>query len=453
MVDEAHVTTFAVHPRYRRRRIGERLLLALLDLSVDRHAREATLEVRLSNLAARRLYEKYGFRPVGIRPRYYSDNQEDALIMTTEPLDAPSMRERIARLRAALDAAPAPCRRARPRVAGRPRATTVRRPAAAPPAPGAARHERPAAPGGRVVLRRDRHRARRGRPADPRQRRRQPGRAPRADRRHRARGRGAGPPALDRAGAGRGPRRRPASPWRDVDARRRHLRARARGLAARRHQLRQDAGLGARQAARAGQPPRGPRVRGLAARPGRGRARDAAVPAGRAGRVRRPHLPGRDARPPQLPAAGPDAWTTRPARRSTRSAACSVSATRAGPRSRAPPRPRPPTTASSRGPGWATRTTCSFSGLKTAARRIVREARADEGLPPDEREGAAAGRRRRRAGVGLPGLGRGRAGDEDDPGGRGDRRPGDRAGRRRGGEPGAAGRGSPARPRRAASRW
>lgn len=108
MVDEAHVTTFAVHPRYRRRRIGERLLLALLDLAVDRHAREATLEVRLSNLAARRLYEKYGFRPVGIRPRYYSDNQEDALIMTTEPLAEPSMARRIAALREALDAAPAP---------------------------------------------------------------------------------------------------------------------------------------------------------------------------------------------------------------------------------------------------------------------------------------------------------------------------------------------------------
>jgi len=108
MVDEAHITTFAVHPRYRRRRIGEQLLLAMLDLSLDRHAREATLEVRLSNLAARRLYEKYGFRPVGIRPRYYSDNQEDALIMTTEPLESPSMRERVGRLRAAVDAAPPP---------------------------------------------------------------------------------------------------------------------------------------------------------------------------------------------------------------------------------------------------------------------------------------------------------------------------------------------------------
>ena len=108
MVDEAHITTFATHPAWRRRRIGERLLLSLLDLAVDRRAREATLEVRLSNLAARRLYEKYGFRPVGLRPNYYSDDREDALVMTTEPLDGERMRARIARLREALDAAPAP---------------------------------------------------------------------------------------------------------------------------------------------------------------------------------------------------------------------------------------------------------------------------------------------------------------------------------------------------------
>ena len=61
-----------------------------------------------SNVAARRLYEKYGFRPVGIRPRYYSDNGEDALIMTTEPLDEPPMRQRLARLRAALEASGVP---------------------------------------------------------------------------------------------------------------------------------------------------------------------------------------------------------------------------------------------------------------------------------------------------------------------------------------------------------
>ncbi|HXG26658.1 MAG TPA: ribosomal protein S18-alanine N-acetyltransferase [Candidatus Binatia bacterium] len=102
MVDEAHITTFAVDPRWRRRGVGERMLLTLLDLSVARRAREATLEVRLSNLPARKLYEKYGFRPVGIRPRYYSDNGEDALIMTTDPLASAGMRERLERLRAAL---------------------------------------------------------------------------------------------------------------------------------------------------------------------------------------------------------------------------------------------------------------------------------------------------------------------------------------------------------------
>ncbi len=108
MVDEAHITTFAVHPAWRRRHVGERILLALLDLATDRKAREATLEVRLSNLAARRLYEKYGFRPVGLRPRYYSDDGEDALIMTTIGLHEPALRDRIARNRAALDAEPAP---------------------------------------------------------------------------------------------------------------------------------------------------------------------------------------------------------------------------------------------------------------------------------------------------------------------------------------------------------
>ncbi len=108
MVDEAHVITFAVHPAWRRQQIGGRLLLAMLDIALDAGAREATLEVRLSNLPARRLYEKFGFRPVGLRPRYYNDNGEDALIMTTDPLRDPPMRQRIVRLRAAIDAAAPP---------------------------------------------------------------------------------------------------------------------------------------------------------------------------------------------------------------------------------------------------------------------------------------------------------------------------------------------------------
>jgi len=86
MVDEAHITTFAVLPEWRRRGVGGRLLLALMHVSIELGARVMTLEVRLSNHPARALYRQFGFRPVGIRPRYYSDNNEDALIMTTLPL-------------------------------------------------------------------------------------------------------------------------------------------------------------------------------------------------------------------------------------------------------------------------------------------------------------------------------------------------------------------------------
>ncbi len=95
LVDEAHVTSFAVAPTYRRLGVGGRLMLALMDLALDRGARVATLEVRLSNEAARLLYGRFGFRPVGVRPRYYSDNGEDALIMTTEPLESPFMRRKM----------------------------------------------------------------------------------------------------------------------------------------------------------------------------------------------------------------------------------------------------------------------------------------------------------------------------------------------------------------------
>ncbi len=92
MVDEAHVTTFAVLPAWRRRGIGGRLLLEMVQLAARLGASVVTLEVRLSNVPARRLYQRFGFRPVGVRPRYYSDNGEDALIMTTEALDTPEMR-------------------------------------------------------------------------------------------------------------------------------------------------------------------------------------------------------------------------------------------------------------------------------------------------------------------------------------------------------------------------
>ncbi len=105
-LDEAHITTFAVLPAYRRRKIGERMLVALFDRAERLGGEWLTLEVRASNLPAQRLYEKYGFRAAGIRRRYYSDNDEDAIIMWTERLRDRSVRERLATLRAALEEQP-----------------------------------------------------------------------------------------------------------------------------------------------------------------------------------------------------------------------------------------------------------------------------------------------------------------------------------------------------------
>ena len=102
-LDEAHITTFAVLPEHRRRKIGERMLLALFERAERLGAEWLTLEVRASNMAAQRLYEKYGFRPAGVRRRYYSDNNEDAIIMWTDRLRDRSVRDRIAKLRASLD--------------------------------------------------------------------------------------------------------------------------------------------------------------------------------------------------------------------------------------------------------------------------------------------------------------------------------------------------------------
>lgn len=98
MVDEAHITTFAVLPEWRRRGIGGRLMLGLMDVALSLNARIMTLEVRLSNRAARVLYGQFGFKPVGVRPRYYSDNGEDALIMTTDQLSSRAMTDRLEQL-------------------------------------------------------------------------------------------------------------------------------------------------------------------------------------------------------------------------------------------------------------------------------------------------------------------------------------------------------------------
>ncbi|MBI4789622.1 MAG: ribosomal protein S18-alanine N-acetyltransferase [Chloroflexi bacterium] len=102
MVDEAHISTLASHPQWRRRGIGELLLLAMMDGSAEIGANIVTLEVRASNVAAQALYRKYGFQVAGRRKGYYSDNGEDALIMTTPQITTPEFVRHVQGLKRAL---------------------------------------------------------------------------------------------------------------------------------------------------------------------------------------------------------------------------------------------------------------------------------------------------------------------------------------------------------------
>jgi ribosomal-protein-alanine N-acetyltransferase len=88
VIDEAHIATLAVHPDYRGRGISKLLLVSVLVTACHQGMRVSTLEVRESNAIAQNLYSWFGFTVVGSRPRYYKDNNEDALIMTVNGLDA-----------------------------------------------------------------------------------------------------------------------------------------------------------------------------------------------------------------------------------------------------------------------------------------------------------------------------------------------------------------------------
>ena len=97
VADDAHVTTIAIDPEARRHRMGTKLMLALVDAATAAGARYLTLEVRVSNESARRLYQRFGFAPVGVRKGYYRD--EDALVMWATDIDSDAYRARVSSIR------------------------------------------------------------------------------------------------------------------------------------------------------------------------------------------------------------------------------------------------------------------------------------------------------------------------------------------------------------------
>ena len=93
ILDEAHVATIAVHPDFRGRGIGRQLLATALLNAVDSGAVQSYLEVRRGNLAAQAIYREFGYEVVGVRKEYYSDNREDALLMTLSPIQVDVLRK------------------------------------------------------------------------------------------------------------------------------------------------------------------------------------------------------------------------------------------------------------------------------------------------------------------------------------------------------------------------
>ena len=101
--DDAHITTLAVDESARRQHLGTRLMLALVTTAVDSGVNHITLEVRMSNEGAQRLYERFGFNPVGLRKNYYRD--EDALVMWANDINGVEYRARLLHVRHSLEEA------------------------------------------------------------------------------------------------------------------------------------------------------------------------------------------------------------------------------------------------------------------------------------------------------------------------------------------------------------
>lgn len=100
---DAHITTLAVEPRARRHSLGTRLMMELVAAAIESGVNHITLEVRMSNEGAQRLYQKFGFAPVGLRKDYYRD--EDALVMWANDINGIDYQSRLLGVRSDLAAA------------------------------------------------------------------------------------------------------------------------------------------------------------------------------------------------------------------------------------------------------------------------------------------------------------------------------------------------------------
>ncbi|HEX9235815.1 MAG TPA: ribosomal protein S18-alanine N-acetyltransferase [Actinomycetota bacterium] len=98
--EEAHVTTIAVDPQFHRQKIGTRLLFELVQEGLRLGAHAISLEVRVSNWGAQRLYARFGFRPVGVRKGYYQETGEDALVMWADDVRSQDYRAKLDRIMA-----------------------------------------------------------------------------------------------------------------------------------------------------------------------------------------------------------------------------------------------------------------------------------------------------------------------------------------------------------------
>jgi [ribosomal protein S18]-alanine N-acetyltransferase len=96
--DEAHVTNIAVDPTHHRHKIASRLLHDVIRQAVEMGAQAVSLEVRVTNWGAQRLYGRFGFRPVGVRKNYYQEINEDALIMWLDDIRSPAYDRRLREL-------------------------------------------------------------------------------------------------------------------------------------------------------------------------------------------------------------------------------------------------------------------------------------------------------------------------------------------------------------------